>query len=103
MKKQRRKERKQMERFFRDHCFNGYWYKPMKLKKIMWDAHGDKEIIDKLIEIRNACIEAGRLRMVARGLVQYATKEELEQYTQEQRIEYENRTGFKFEDLITRK
>jgi hypothetical protein len=62
-----------MDRFLKDHAWGGYWYRPHKLRKIRYtDAD-----IALLLEARNAAQEAGRRRMVARGLWQYAQAGEL--------------------------
>lgn len=69
--KLRRCERKKVSRFMKDHCWG--WRPPMKLRKIrMSDAD-----IDRLLELRAIDKEAGRKRMVARGLTQYANPGEL--------------------------
>jgi hypothetical protein len=76
-----RKRRKEMDQFFKDHAFNGYWYRPHKLRKIKYT----KDDIELLRQARDAADEAGRKRMVARGLWQYAYPDEL---TEEQAKEW---------------
>ena len=65
-KRQRRIDRKKFSQFLKDHCWG--WRPPMKLRKIKY-TDADIEILYK---IRACDIEAGRKRMVARGLRQYA-------------------------------
>ena len=50
------------------------WKPPRKLRKIHSQPN---EFYDFLYELRKIDIEAGRQRMVKRGLYQYATPEEL--------------------------
>lgn len=71
MKRQRRIDKKLMDRFMKDHCWG--WRPPMKLRKIKYT---DSEI-NFLFELRAIDIEAGRKRMVVRGLRQYAKPGEL--------------------------
>ncbi len=64
-----RKVRKDMDQFLKDHAFNGHWFRPHKLRKVR--PHTETEIV-LLWEARELAQQAGRKRMVARGLWQYA-------------------------------
>lgn len=66
-KRRRRIDRKSMGQFMKDHCWG--WHPPMKLRTIRpWT----EEETNFIWELRKVDIEAGRKRMVARGLRQYA-------------------------------
>lgn len=72
----------------KDHCWG--WRPPMKLRKIKYTD----EDIEILYKIRATDIEAGRKRMVARGLRQYAKPgepgyEEHQKFKEEQNKKYE--------------
>lgn len=66
-KRRRRIDRKAMGLFMKDHCWG--WRPPMKLRKI---GPWTEEEVQFIWSLREAAIEAGRKRMVARGLRQYA-------------------------------
>ncbi len=82
MNRLRRKERKELDRFLRDHVWDRGMWMPRKLRKIRPYTNAEVEL---LRQIRATYIEAGRLRMVARGLYQYAKPGEL---TPEQEADY---------------
>ncbi len=68
----RRRERKAMSEFTRDHCWG--WRPPMKLRRIRRYTPAEIEV---LLALRTTDQEAGRKRMIARGRRQYAHPGEL--------------------------
>lgn len=73
-KRLRRKIRKELDLFTKDHCWGRGTWLPRKLRKVRPYTDAEAKL---LWEIRATAIEAGRLRMVARGLYQYAEPGEL--------------------------
>jgi hypothetical protein len=87
-----RSKRKEMDQFMRDHAFNGYWFRPHKLRKIRYTTAD----INLLLQARDAAEEASRKRMVARGMLQYATPQEIAALPAEQLAAFEKLSGRKF-------
>ncbi len=69
-----RRVRKELDRFLRDHVWDRGMWIPRKLRKVRPYTPAEIEL---LVQLRATYIEAGRLRMVARGLYQYAKPGEL--------------------------
>ncbi len=78
--KLRKRQRKEMSVFYKDHAWG--WRPPKKLRKIKYT---DEEI-EFLYNLRQVYIEAGRKRMVARGLWQYANIDEPEYALHQERL-----------------
>lgn len=66
----------------------------MKLRKIRWDD----TTLEKCSVLREVAVEAGRKRMVARGLFQYANAEEIKGLSGDQISEFERKSGRKLVD-----
>jgi hypothetical protein len=68
----KRKDKEMRNEFFKDHCWG--WRPPMSLRK---KRPYTSDEIEYLYQLREIDLEAGRKRMVARGLKQYAKPGEL--------------------------